>query len=54
MLEVVSDAIRRLRRDQWWESVHDSLDGLTDGEAASYRSEAARLDVTGARDLNAH
>lgn len=44
MLDVVTDAIHRVGRDQWWDSVHDSLDRLTPDSAADYQAEAAQLD----------
>ncbi len=44
MVEVVSDAVHRLGRDDWWSSVHDSLDQLTPNEAASYQAESQELD----------
>jgi predicted transcriptional regulator len=42
MIDVVSDAIRRLERDRWWSSVHEALDAMTDDEWSAY-SEAARV-----------
>ena len=49
MVDIVAEAVRRLRRDEWWASVHDSLDAMTPGEQAAYRSEAEQLDRS-ARD----
>lgn len=44
MLEVVADAIRRLRRDQWWVGVHTAIERLEPGGLATYRAEAELLD----------
>lgn len=52
MLDVVTDAVYRLRRDQWWSSVHDALDGLTAAEVESYRSQSDGLGATSADGLD--
>jgi predicted transcriptional regulator len=44
MLEVVTDAIHRLGRDEWWSSVRDALDGMSPAEVASYEAEGGQLD----------
>jgi len=41
MLDVVSEAVHRLGRDQWWVSVHESLDHMADHEAAAYAADVA-------------
>jgi hypothetical protein len=53
MLEVVTDAVHRLTRDQWWESVHEAIDTMTTEEIGAYRAEAERLDGTAADGLRA-
>jgi hypothetical protein len=47
------NAVHRLGRDQWWESVRSSLDQMTPDEAADYRAEAAQLDGIAADGLRA-
>ena len=44
MLEVVTDAIDRLSREEWWEAVRTRLDEMSDEEVADYRAEAEALD----------
>lgn len=53
MLEVVTDAVHRLTRDQWWESVHESIDAMTADEVDVYRAESDRLDRAAADGLRA-
>jgi len=53
MLDVVSDAIHRLGRDQWWDSVHHALDGMTEADRAGYEREAEALDDTAGDGLGA-
>ena len=48
MLDVVTDAVHRLGREQWWMLVRGALDGLSDAEAVSYQAESRRLDATAA------
>ena len=50
MLEVVTDAVHRLGRDEWWSSVRDALDGLTSSEVASYQVESQQLDAAASAD----
>jgi predicted transcriptional regulator len=52
MLDVVSDAIHRLTRDEWWATVHAALE-MSDEEAAGYRREAELLDNATADGLRA-
>ena len=44
MLAVVTDAVQRLSRDDWWESVHGALDAISVADATDYQIEAAELD----------
>ncbi len=44
MVEVVSDAIDRLGRDDWWASVHTALNDISPSAVESYENEAQRLD----------
>jgi hypothetical protein len=53
MLEVVTDAVHRLTRDQWWASVHEAIDSMTTEEVGAYRAEADQLDRTAADGLRA-
>jgi mRNA-degrading endonuclease toxin of MazEF toxin-antitoxin module len=43
MLEVVTDAVHRLGRDEWWSSVRDALDGLSPSEVAGYQVESQQV-----------
>jgi len=51
MLDVVTDAIHRLARDQWWDSVHVALDQMTTDASGGYQVESARLDSAAADGL---
>jgi hypothetical protein len=53
MLDVVTDAIHRLTRDQWWDTVHDMLDEMTPEDAAEYQAGARQLDAAAADGLRA-
>jgi len=44
MVQVVADAIRGLEREQWWDSVREGLDALSDADADAYRADVAALD----------
>ncbi len=46
MVEVVSDAIHRLERDDWWVSVHTALDDMSPSASKSYEDETQKLDRT--------
>ena len=46
LVEVVSDAVHRLERDEWWSTVHEALDGWGPQDVESYRSDHRRLDIT--------
>lgn len=52
MLEVVTDAVQRLSRDEWWSAVRDALDGLSPAEVADYQSEREQLDAASADGLD--
>jgi len=43
MLEVVTDAVRRLGCDEWWDAVHASLDNMAPDQVESYRAESTTL-----------
>jgi predicted transcriptional regulator len=53
MLEVVTDAVHSLTRDQWWEGVHEAIDAMTTEQIGAYRAEADQLDGTAADGLGA-
>jgi len=53
MLDVVTDAVHRLGRDQWWDTVHDVLDQMTPEEVAAYQTETDRLDDAATDGLSA-
>lgn len=44
MLDVVSDAIDRLGREHWWDTVHDAIEEMTDEDRAAYSAEVEALD----------
>ena len=52
MVDVVTDAVHRLGREQWWMLVRGALDGLSDAEAVSYQAESRRLEATAADGLD--
>jgi len=52
MIDVVSDAVHRLDRDEWWKSVHDALNVMTASEVSSYLAESQALGVTFADGLD--
>ncbi|WP_419945933.1 hypothetical protein [Candidatus Poriferisodalis sp.] len=52
MLQVVTEAVHRLSRDEWWASVRHALDDLTSEQAASYQSESCSLDAAVADGLD--
>jgi predicted transcriptional regulator len=53
MLDIVTDAVHRLARDQWWDGVHDAIDAMTAEERGAYRAETDQLDSAAADDLRA-
>jgi len=52
MLEVVTDAVHRLGRDEWWSSVQHALDGLSPAEAADYQTESLQMDAAATDGLD--
>lgn len=52
MLDVVTDAVHRLGREEWWSSVRGALDGLSDADAAAYQAESRRLGAAAADGLD--
>jgi hypothetical protein len=52
MLEVVTDAVHRLGRDEWWLSVRHALDELTPSDVARYQVESQQLDAASADGLD--
>jgi predicted transcriptional regulator len=53
MLEVVTDAVHRLTRDQWWDSVQEAIDAMAPEDVAAYRAESDRFDSAAADGLRA-
>ncbi len=51
LLDVVADAVARLKRDQWWAQVHEELETITPAELGDYHADAERRDVTTADGL---
>ncbi|MCQ3808361.1 MAG: hypothetical protein KTV16_14005 [Acidimicrobiia bacterium] len=48
MIDVVTEAVQRLTRDEWWKSVRGALDNLDTAEAAAYRTESDELEAASA------
>jgi hypothetical protein len=53
MLDVVTDAVHRLSRDQWWNTVRDVFDRMTPEDVAAYQTETGQLDDAAADGLRA-
>lgn len=53
MLDIVTDAVHRLSRDQWWDNVHEAIDAMATDEVGSYRDETDQLDGAAADGLRA-
>lgn len=53
MLDVVTDAVHRLSRDEWWGTVHAALDEMSDAALADHHSETEVLDNAAADGLRA-
>lgn len=53
MLEVVTDAIHRLTRDEWWDRVHGALDQLSPAEVELLRVQSEQFDGAAADGLDA-
>lgn len=54
MLDVVTDAIHRLSRDEWWDTVHSALDEMSDDETAAYRRDTEAFDAAAGDGIHAH
>lgn len=52
MLDVVTDAVHRLSRDEWWSSVRGALDEMSATEAASYQAQSQELEAAAADGLD--
>lgn len=52
MVDVVTDAVRRLGREEWWSSVREALDGMNEGDVASYQTESRMLDAAAGDGLD--
>ncbi len=52
MVDVVTDAVQRLGRDEWWLSVRCALDGLAAADTADYRTESRCLDAAAGDGLD--
>ena len=52
MLEVVTDAVHRLGREEWWSSVREALDGLSPSEVAGYQAASEQMDAASADGLD--
>lgn len=46
LVDVVTEAVQRLGRDDWWDDLHSRLDALSDADSAEYAAETDRLDGT--------
>jgi hypothetical protein len=54
MLDVVTDAIHRLSRDEWWDTVHSALGEMSDDETAAYRRDTEAFDAAAGDGVNVH
>lgn len=52
MLQVVTDAVDHLRREQWWDSVDAALDAMTSEELADLQQETDLMDATAGDGLD--
>ena len=52
MVDVVTDAVYRLGRDEWWLAARTALDGLTEAEVAAYQAESRALSAATADGLD--
>ena len=52
MVEVVTDAVHRLGRDEWWSSVRGALDDMSAAEASGYESDVQQLEASSADGLD--
>lgn len=51
MVDLVTEAVERLERDEWWDSVHASLAALSDDDADASAEETEGLDGAAADGL---
>ena len=54
LLEVVTRAVAQLKREQFWEMVHQQMDAMPADELSAYQAETNQLDGTvgdGLRDI---
>lgn len=51
MLEVVTDAVHRLGRDDWWVSVRTALDDLSSAEVSAYQADSQHFGAASADGL---
>ena len=51
LLEVVTDAVAQLKRDQWWAQVHEELETMTPAELAEYQADVETLGATSSDGL---
>ncbi len=54
MVAVVTAAVHRLGRDDWWLATRGALDELSDSEADSYQAESQKLSEAGTDGLHEH
>ena len=52
LVEVVTEAVRRLGRDDWWNDLHSNLDAMPDASSIHYAAETDRLDGTTSDGMN--
>ena len=52
MVDIVTDAVHLLGRDEWWSSVRDALDEMTPAEIAEYQAESQLWDAASADGLD--
>jgi hypothetical protein len=52
VLEVVTDAVHRLGRDEWWSSVRDALDGLSSSDVVDYQVASQQMDAASVDGLD--
>lgn len=45
LLDVVTDALARLKRDQWWAQVHAELETMTAEDLSEYHADVETLDA---------
>ncbi len=53
LLDVVADAVARLKRDQWWAQVHAELETMTAEELVEYHADIETLHAVTSDGLDA-